>query len=140
MPEMLESQDPKDSLEGEINIEKAFVRPPFIVEDKEDTLKVKLNKIIKWAVKEINNRGRRKKGIIINEAIVKARIILDKDFDKLIDISLRHTNNRIKRRGLKNTVKSLSPEEIKRLEGYKQDYIEDFEKILRDKLKSKSRK
>jgi len=137
MPEMLESQDPKDSLEGEINIEKAFVRPPFIVEDKEDTLKDKLDKVVKWSIAELKKRGKRKRGHIVYEAINKVKKILDEDFSKLIEISLRHTNNRIKRRGLKSTVKSLSPEEIKRLEGYKQDYLEDFEKILRDRLKVK---
>lgn len=102
-------------------------RAPFGVVWEEDSLFKAFKKIIDWAKAEIE--GGKKKEIIIHEAKIKAQHTLDASYEELLKRAMEHAKKRTK----KTIV--LSPDELRRITVYKQNSMEDFERILRDSLK-----
>jgi len=121
--EMLEPIPGEDFREG-VTIGKAKSRAPFGVTHEEGSLVERLNKVLEWAKKQ-----KKRKQLVINEAMVKAKTIIDASYEELKGLALRHTEGRLERKT------GLSPEEIKRIEAFRKNTTQDFERILRDKLK-----
>jgi len=102
-------------------------RAPFGVVHDESTLYKKLIKIKDWAIKQVKDG--KQKGIVVNEAMVKAKQTMEKSYSELTKRALKHAERRTRKKV------GLSPEEIKRIEIYKQNSLDDFHKILYDSLR-----
>jgi len=101
--------------------EKVKARAPYGAKHLEKTLFQQLEELIGKA-----NKKNKKK------IIKRAEKIIDKSYEELKE----HSLNRVRRRTKKKNI-SLSPEEEKSLKLWKKDALEDFKKILFDKLKVK---
>jgi len=133
--EMLEAVPEETPPEGEVDLERKSIiqaRAPFGVVYEEDTLYKKLLNIVKRAVGEVK-KGRTKE-VVIQEAKVRARATMEKSYEELTKDAVQHAARRTRKKV------GLSPEEVKRLELYKQNSLQDFENILRDKLKGVKKK
>jgi len=133
--EMLEPLPEEEAPQGEIKLKRKSIieaRAPFGVVHEKGSLHDKFIKILKWAI------GQKKKGrkheLVVHEAKVKAINIMNASYEELTKQALRHAARRTGKKV------GLSPDEVKRLEIYKQNSIEDFENILRDKLRRVKKK
>jgi len=103
--------------------------PPYGVVNEKETLAAKLKKIREWAKTE-RKKTRKRNTTIIQEALVKADKVITDSYQELINTGLAHAKSRT---GVSSIV--LSPEELKRLDKYRENTIADFKKILEDTLK-----
>ena len=102
-------------------------RAPFGIVDQEKTLYDALKRIQNWALEEVKSGKAKEK--TIHEALVKAKQTIEYSYKKLVDKAAEHAAKRTKKEV------GINPEELKRLEVYKENSLKDFERILRDSLK-----
>lgn len=105
--------------------------PPLAPEYEKASISDRLKRIVKWASKEVKSKKRRK-STIVSEALAKADQMVTRSSQELINRAITHAQRRT---GIKRIL--LSPEELKRLETYKENIMSDFEKILKDSLKGR---
>jgi len=103
------------------------------VTNERGSLQDQLTKVLKSAVAQYK-KGK-KKYLVVTTAVAKATRIIDKSYEELVAIALRHSKSRTKK-----DVGVLSPEQTKRLMIYKQDTLGDFKKILTDQLEGVKKK
>lgn len=103
-------------------------RAPFGVVHGERSLADDLERIISWAKSEYK-KGRTW-SVVIHEAIVKAERTIESSYKELTERAITHAKRRTRKKKI-----TLSPDELKRLEVYKDNSLKDFESILRDALK-----
>lgn len=123
--EMLEALEPSPpNLEQKSLVQ---ARAPFGVVAEEETLFKAFKLIIKWAQEEVGKGENKEK--VIHEALIKAKGTLDSSYEELIKRAIEHSQRRTRKTAV------LSPEELRRINAYKENSLNDFDRILRDSLK-----
>jgi hypothetical protein len=102
-------------------------RAPFGVSWQEETLFKAFKSIIKWAQDEVKKGKNKEK--VTHEALIKAQHTLDSSYEELVKRAIEHAKKRTKK------IVNLSPDELRRINAYKENSLNDFDRILRDSLK-----
>lgn len=118
-----------EALEGPGLEQKSLVqaRAPFGVVWEEDSITKSFKSIIKWAKDEVQGGANKEK--TIHEAVIKAKQTLDASYEELVKRAMEHARRRTRKTAV------LTPEELRRLSAYKDNSLNDFDRILRDSLK-----
>jgi len=106
---------------------KPMAKAPYGITYEEERLADNLNKIVKWAVKQV--KGGRTKKSIKAKAKLKAKRLIEKSYEAVHRRGIKHAQIRTKQKNI-----TLSKEQIRRLEDFKAIALRDFVEILGDRL------